>query len=112
MGNFPSNKAAIAGQPVTMSCGLETNNSLILWYFQPVGSQDVKLIFNGYRISKVRPKYFISASKAGECYLTNGDPSLEDAGTYQCLKMIHNQIAYDKEIGFAELTVLCKSEVA
>lgn len=92
-----------------MSCGVEARNDLVLWKFQSVLSKETEILFNGYNVPKVRSKHSINASTAGEFNLMNSYASLEDAGTYQCIKTIHNQRSYRKEIGIAELTVLCKS---
>lgn len=103
--------ATIAGQPVNMSCGMDSRNGLIQWKFQPIGSQEVILLFNGYNISKDRPKLFLRVLKGGELNLANNDPHLKDAGTYHCIQTIENQESYRTKIGNAQLTVLCKFNI-
>lgn len=106
----PVNMATVAGQPVTMSCGMESSYGLIQWKVQPFGSHEPKLLFNGYNISKDRPKLFVRVLEAGGMNLANNDPRLEDAGTYHCIQTIENQGSYRKKIGISQLTVFCKSK--
>jgi len=109
LGHSPLNMATIAGQPVTMSCGLQSFNGLIRWTFQSVTSREAKFLFNGYNITRGLRKHFINGSQPGEFNLANNDPGLEDAGNYQCIRAIRNEASYRMEYNIAQLTVLCKS---
>jgi len=45
----PENIAIVTGDPMTMSCGTDVNQSFVLWYFQSVVEDQDMLIFNGRR---------------------------------------------------------------
>lgn len=91
------------------SCGTHSGDSFILWKFQPIGNHETEILFNGYNISKDRPRFFISRSQPGEFNLANNNTHLEDAGTYQCIQRNVEQRSYRTEIGIAKLTVLGKA---
>lgn len=109
----PVNMATIAGQPVTMSCGkpISSGDCLIRWKYQPIGSFEAILIFNGYNISKDRLKFSVSVLQPKGIHLVNNAPDLEDAGSYHCIQTFEKQESYHQNVGIVslQLTVFCKS---
>lgn len=109
--NSPVNIATIAGQPMTMSCGISSGDGLILWKFQPIGSIEAIFLFNGYNVSKDRPKFSLSVLQPKGLHLVNNDPDIEDAGSYQCIQTIQKQKSYRQKVRIVglQLTVFSKS---
>ena len=102
------------GHSVRMLCKNDKSNEALHWYYYSLSNQKPTIVFNGEGVLSTR--FEIDMKRPGHCDLMINNTTVNDAGTYECLRHIPSPDRPDRSKPYVvrsiKLTVLGKICIA